>query len=179
MTYAYHRGVSAMGSASGLPQKARLTQRGGRPWAAGRNGSDRLSTDISTSGISNGCPIPGFRPTLPRGHSVTMGPSSGAIGPRTIWRTGTGLRPWHAFISRPTAPTAKARPPGWRSARGAAAFLRPTSPIAISLRQMQPQNLAGLIREFQASSVPGDPDEIMSEVLEAQQAVRGRPKSEL
>lgn len=35
-----------------------------------------------------------------------------------------------------------------------------------------------LIRKFQASSIPGDPDEIMREVLEAQQAVRGRLEHE-
>lgn len=40
--------------------------------------------------------------------------------------------------------------------------------------KQQHDEFVALIRKFQASSVPGDPDEIMREVLEAQQATRGR-----
>ncbi len=39
------------------------------------------------------------------------------------------------------------------------------------------EEFISLIRKFQASSEPGDPDEIMREVIDAQQATRGRAKS--
>jgi hypothetical protein len=38
--------------------------------------------------------------------------------------------------------------------------------------QLQREEFIALIHKFQASSIPGDPDEIMREVLEAQQAIR-------
>ena len=44
-------------------------------------------------------------------------------------------------------------------------------------KQRQDEFIA-LIRKFQASSEPGDPDEIMREVLEAQQAVRAQLTSD-
>ena len=40
--------------------------------------------------------------------------------------------------------------------------------------KQQREEFVALIRKFQESSVPGDPDDIMREVLEAQQAIRGR-----
>lgn len=40
--------------------------------------------------------------------------------------------------------------------------------------KQQRQEFVALIRKFQESSIPGDPDEIMREVLEAQQAVRSQ-----
>jgi len=43
--------------------------------------------------------------------------------------------------------------------------------------QQEREEFISLIRKFQASSEPGDPDEILREVIEAQQAIRGRTNS--
>lgn len=62
-----------------------------------------------------------------------------------------------------------------RHGRPAAAIV----PIHVyeSWKQRREEFIA-LIRKFQESSVPGDPDDIMREVLEAQQAIRGRHQHE-
>mgnify|MGYP000435616614 CR=1 FL=1 len=62
-----------------------------------------------------------------------------------------------------------------RHGRPAAAIV----PIQVyeSWKQRREEFIA-LVRKFQESSVPGDPDEIMQEVLEAQQAIRGRRQDE-